>query len=122
MPGKVARKEMLKSNFLQFNCLLEDDDFDEVAVLTKGYSGADMRLLCKEAGMRSLRRILKHISDLEPSGRSVRPNKKVNTKLLMRQFPITLEDIKESIINTKASTNPELFEKYTSWAEKYGAM
>ena len=113
---------MLKSNLLQFRCLLEDNDFDEAAVLTEGYSGADMRLLCKEAGMRPLRRILKHIGDLESDDRSERPSKKVDTKLLLRQFPITVDDIKESIVKTKPSITPELFEKYTSWAEKHRAM
>jgi katanin p60 ATPase-containing subunit A1 len=121
MPGKEARKEMLKSYLLRYNCLIEERDFEEVATLTEGYSGADMKLLCKEAGMRPVRRILKNIEELESNDKHARSIKKVNTKLLMKKYPITVDDLRKSIISTKASTNPELLNTYKSWSEKYGA-
>ena len=112
---------MLKSYLLKYNCLVEEKDFEEFAALTEGYSGADVKLFCKEACMRPVRRIIKNIDDLEGNAKNARPVKKVNTKVLMRKYPITLDDMRNSIMNTKASTDPDLFNRYNSWAEKYGA-
>ncbi|MFH0737560.1 MAG: CDC48 family AAA ATPase [Candidatus Micrarchaeota archaeon] len=61
VPDKNDRKEIL--NIHVRNMPLEKDvDVTEVANVTHGYTGADLSLLCKEAAIKALRRILPAIN------------------------------------------------------------
>lgn len=44
-------KKLLKSE----NNILSDDDLDKLALLSNGYSGADMKSLCQEASIGPIR-------------------------------------------------------------------
>ncbi|NLI62160.1 MAG: proteasome-activating nucleotidase [Methanosarcinaceae archaeon] len=55
MPDEKARLEILKIHTKKMN-LGEDVSLKEIAKKTKGFSGADLSALCKEAGMFVLRR------------------------------------------------------------------
>lgn len=43
-------------------------DFLEIAMLTEGYSGADIELVCREAAMMPVRRLIQKIDNVQPSG------------------------------------------------------
>ncbi|KHJ87926.1 ATPase, AAA family, partial [Oesophagostomum dentatum] len=57
LPESEARLTIVKNLLADMKHNLEDADFDEVAKLTEGYSGADMRQLCAEAAMGPIRDI-----------------------------------------------------------------
>src|SRR5207247_11311762 len=60
VPDRDGRREILQIHTRGMP-LSKDVDLKELAGLTHGYVGADLAALCKEAAMRSLRRILPEI-------------------------------------------------------------
>ena len=63
LPDAAARKAMLES-FLEGRTAA-DADADAYAAATDGYSGSDLRLLCKEAAMRPVRRLVAQLEGME---------------------------------------------------------
>jgi transitional endoplasmic reticulum ATPase len=63
IPNRNGRLEILQIHTRGMP-LSEDVDLEKLADLTHGYAGADLSALCKEAAMRSLRRIIPEL-DLE---------------------------------------------------------
>ncbi len=63
VPNKESRKEVLQIHMREMP-LAEDVDAAKLAEITHGFVGADLAALAREAGMRSLRRILPEL-DLE---------------------------------------------------------
>ena len=49
----------------------EDVNFTKIAEALEGYSGSDIRLVCKEAAMKPLRRILSKIEESEAGGHEI---------------------------------------------------
>lgn len=60
LPCKDARKDMVRK-LLSTQPTAVDLDFDGYADKLEGYSGSDIRLVCKEAAMKPLRRLMKDI-------------------------------------------------------------
>lgn len=56
LPNKQARKKIISINTQKWNPPLEDAFLDELASLTKGYGGADLRALCTEAALNAIQR------------------------------------------------------------------
>ncbi|KAJ9097629.1 hypothetical protein QFC21_004665 [Naganishia friedmannii] len=56
LPNKEARKKIISINTRKWNPPLEDTFLDELASLTKGYGGADLRALCTEAALNAMQR------------------------------------------------------------------
>ncbi|KAJ9123951.1 hypothetical protein QFC22_000742 [Naganishia vaughanmartiniae] len=56
LPNKEARKKIISINTAKWNPPLEDEFLDELASLTKGYGGADLRALCTEAALNAMQR------------------------------------------------------------------
>lgn len=76
LPSNEAREQMLRyhlppgpSNPLGVQAggprASDEIDFEQVSELLEGYSGSDIRLVCKEAAMRPLRRLMKQIEKIE---------------------------------------------------------
>ncbi len=63
VPDKEGRKEILHVHTRGMP-LVEDVDLDELSSITHGFVGADLAMLCKEAGMHALRKIIPEI-DIE---------------------------------------------------------
>jgi len=53
-PSETARKEILRIHTRGMP-LDKDVNFDEIAEKTIGYTGADLEVLCKEAGLKSIK-------------------------------------------------------------------
>ncbi|MEM1976307.1 MAG: CDC48 family AAA ATPase [Nitrososphaerota archaeon] len=60
IPDRNARREILQIHTRGMP-LAEDVDLDKLAEMTKGYTGADLAALCREAAMKAIRRILPSI-------------------------------------------------------------
>ena len=84
---------------------LNSKSIDELVVLTKGYSGADLKSLSAEAAMVPLRQI-EDISKIEAD--NIRA--------------VVLEDFKEALKNVKATVNHDDLNKFLEWNNKYGSF
>jgi len=60
IPDRNGRKEILQIHTRGMP-LADDVDLDKLAEITKGYTGADLAALCREAAMKAIRRILPSI-------------------------------------------------------------
>lgn len=56
-------------------------DYDRVSALTEGYSGSDIRLVCKEAAMRPVRQIFDVLESLEAESQGTGSNERGSTPL-----------------------------------------
>lgn len=88
----------------------------------EGYSGSDIRLVCKEAAMKPLRRIMHQIDVLAESepNRPTRwqPADPTQTPPLPQ---VTADDIQAAILSTKAAAKIVNLEKYQKWMANYGS-
>lgn len=60
LPNTEAREGMIRNNIPSKMCD-KDIDYREFAETLDGYSGSDIRLVCKEAAMKPLRRLMKQL-------------------------------------------------------------
>ncbi len=74
-PDERARREIFERNLKRMP-IDEDVEVERLASATKGYSGADIDAVCREAGLSALRRGAKKVSmgDFERALSSVRPS------------------------------------------------
>ncbi|CAH8656150.1 unnamed protein product [Dicrocoelium dendriticum] len=119
LPNKQARRRMFETflppvpssntpGFIQLVCHI---DYDQAAELTEGYSGSDIRLVCKEAAMSVVRKIF----DILESNTD-----KSQLQKHIRLDPITTEDVEAAIRSTMPSAR-QLVEKYQEWQRSYGS-
>eukprot|EP00616_Rhizochromulina_sp_CCMP1243_P000478 CAMPEP_0118986538 /NCGR_PEP_ID=MMETSP1173-20130426/42330_1 /TAXON_ID=1034831 /ORGANISM="Rhizochromulina marina cf, Strain CCMP1243" /LENGTH=552 /DNA_ID=CAMNT_0006937327 /DNA_START=49 /DNA_END=1707 /DNA_ORIENTATION=- len=145
LPDQPARKEMLRK-LLDGRIMSEQSassgsaevDMEEVARRTEGFSGADVKLLCKEACMKPLRRILGKLESLDEqrraareapppaaASRSLRPPQapvisQEEIQVEIRRDPVTSDDIQEALETTRPSAQ-KYTDKYLKWESEFGA-
>lgn len=116
LPSEEDRAEM-------FRMMLTDDiadvnhiDFESLAQKTKGYSGSDIHLVCKEAAMEPLRRLMNQLQE-EYGEQYLDVVKEDELELEL----INCADVDLALSRTKASEayNPKVYE---DWQEKYGVV
>lgn len=90
-------------------------------MILQGYSGSDIRLVCKEAAMKPLRRLMSEIesaTDFDNMNWSVQ----ADPKTLPQLGPVTNEDFAKALSNTKAAAQAIKFSKYEKWMEEFGSI
>ncbi|XP_051973778.1 katanin p60 ATPase-containing subunit A-like 2 [Xyrauchen texanus] len=87
-------------------------DYDRLAQETDGYSGSDIRLVCKEAAMRPVRKIF-DILENHIEGQSNMPVIELET--------VTTADFLEVIAHTKPSAR-NLTDRFTAWEREYESV
>jgi len=105
LPDLETRCTLLKNLFEGYEV---QEECEEVAARTEGFSGADVKMLCKECAMRPLRRVLKNI-DLDSSVGAE------NVTL----GPILKEDVAGALESTKPSAQM-LGRKYEEFNRQFG--
>lgn len=85
--------------------------YDSMAEATEGYSGSDIRIVCKEAAMRPLRRLM---SVLEVNGRET-------DEVLPEMGPVTTDDIEVALKTTRPSAHL-LAARYQKFHDEYGSQ
>ncbi|XP_022105642.1 katanin p60 ATPase-containing subunit A-like 2 [Acanthaster planci] len=117
LPVLEARRKMIEFHLPEVinpDCALEiktDIDYEYLAQLTEGYSGSDLRLVCKEAAMRPVRKIF---DILESSTMDEKvPDFSID--------PITTDDVISALAHTKPSAKL-LKDKYIKWQREYESV
>uniref|UniRef100_H3ARL4 Katanin p60 ATPase-containing subunit A-like 2 n=1 Tax=Latimeria chalumnae TaxID=7897 RepID=H3ARL4_LATCH len=87
-------------------------DYSVLGQETEGYSGSDIKLVCKEAAMRPVRKIFDALESHQ-AGNSELPAIKLDT--------VTTSDFLDVIAHTKPSAK-NLSEKYAAWQDEYESV
>nr|XP_034191048.1 fidgetin-like protein 1 [Osmia lignaria] len=105
LPEFQARRQIINNLLITIPHNLNEEDVNNIAEQSKGYSGADMSNLCKEASMGPIRSI--PFSELE----NIR-------KEDVRQ--VTVDDFKEALIHVRPSVSQSSLSTYVEWDATYG--
>ena len=107
LPEKAARLDLI-NNLLKDQKVkheLDKSDFDKIAELTDGYSGADMHNLCREAAMEPIRSAFSQIEHMDEN--EVRA--------------INYQDFIEAMSQVKASVSDKDLQMYLDWNTNFGS-
>eukprot|EP00048_Salpingoeca_helianthica_P008587 m.124273 g.124273 ORF g.124273 m.124273 type:complete len:590 (+) comp14646_c0_seq4:136-1905(+) len=90
--------------------IVSNIDYPLCAEATEGYSGSDIKLVCKEAAMRVLRRVFDRLE-----------NASGELKEQVRLDPITTEDVQAALRSTKPSARA-LQDRYLKWQAEFESV
>ncbi|NXT36866.1 KATL2 protein, partial [Pelecanoides urinatrix] len=117
LPSKEARRVMIQHWLPPLSNsggveLRTDLDYSLLGQETDGYSGSDIKLVCKEAAMRPVRKIFHALENHQP-GNSNLP--------VIRLDTITTAEFLDVIAHTKPSAK-NLSQKYTAWQREFESV
>lgn len=116
LPTTECRAEMIRTHLSEFSPIFGKGAFiEEAATLVDGYSGSDIRTLCKEVALRPVRRILEDVDSLD------RLPDHENLSLLLSRNPATAQDFREAIATMNHSISAELCNQHKKWTESHGS-
>lgn len=93
-------------------------DYADLSRRTEGYSGSDIALLCKEAAMRPVRRLMKQLLSVD-SGSSSHAAADVSSEV--RLEPVVAADVRAALACTRPSAQSKYLQKYAQWHREFGA-
>ncbi|XP_065561483.1 fidgetin-like protein 1 isoform X1 [Artemia franciscana] len=106
LPDFEARRQLVVNMMKKESNSLSKGDVDDISQLTKGYSGADMANLCREAALGPIRSIpFSQIENISPE--QVRP--------------VNLEDFKAALSQVRASVSEADLRGYLVWNKSFGS-
>ncbi|XP_012285761.1 fidgetin-like protein 1 isoform X2 [Orussus abietinus] len=105
LPELEARKQIIVNLLSSERHSLTTRDIEEIAELSKGYSGADMTNLCKEASMGPIRSIPFNLLE---------NIKKEDVR------EVTVEDFKQALTYVRSSVSQADLSIYVEWDRTYG--
>lgn len=112
LPEEAARLELLRI-CLKDIPLADDVDLEWLSINSEGYSGADIHVVCREAAMMPMRRLL---AILQPS--EMQTMRQTGNLLIPK---IIMQDLCQSFENTRPSVSKETSEKYIRWEREFGS-
>lgn len=105
LPEFLARKQIVERLMSKERSVLTAKEIDDIASLTDGYSGADMKNLCQEASLGPIRSI-SFSAMHQITADQVRP--------------IALDDFKAALQRVRASVSNKDLDAYVQWDKTYG--
>ncbi|XP_014767657.1 katanin p60 ATPase-containing subunit A-like 2 [Octopus bimaculoides] len=117
LPKKEARQAMF--NLFLPNVVTSDEggpklctdlDYDLLAQKTEGYSGSDIKLVCKEAAMRPMRKIF-----------DILENNTADKELNIQLDTLTTYDVEMALERTKPSARG-LVDQYAAWQKEFESV
>lgn len=105
LPEFCSRRQMIQQLLSDYPNEIAEEELDEIARATEGYSGSDMFNLCREATLEPLREI-KDISSFKPE----------DTR------DICAQDFHNSMRQIRKSVSTKDLAGYSEWNELFGSM
>ena len=140
LPELEAREVMVRKH-LADRSSLTNADYTTTAGRMEGYSGADIELVCREAAMMPVRRLITKITSnvpeipLPPTGSSKASSNRGRYTLianssvsnsevdgLLKQDPVTLVDVTNALETTKPSSDNSKMGRYIQWQNEFGSV
>ncbi|XP_042687053.1 katanin p60 ATPase-containing subunit A-like 2 isoform X3 [Centrocercus urophasianus] len=117
LPNQEARRAMIQHWLPPLSNgggveLRTDLDYSLLGRETDGYSGSDIKLVCKEAAMRPVRKIFDALENHQPGNSNL---------ATIRLDMITTADFLDVITHTKPSAK-KLSQKYTAWQREFESV
>lgn len=117
LPSQEARQAMIyhwlppvsKNHALELRTQLE---YSVLSQETEGYSGSDIKLVCREAAMRPVRKIFNVLENHQSESSNL---------LGIQLDTVTTEDFLDVLAHTKPSAK-NLTERYLAWQEKFESV
>jgi len=115
LPNVKGRKDLLRLCLSDLETTLTESAMDDVVAHSDGFSCADVKLLCREAAMMPMRKLLggatpSDIMALRNEGKLSKPP------------PVCHEDFVEALTRTKSSVHEQKqMEKYEKWEKQFGS-
>jgi len=125
LPEPKAREVMIRK-FLPDD-MADNLDYEQYGNITQGYSGSDLKLLCKESAMKPLRRLLQQLESIKTNPTLANKKGMPNLRELeapdtdVKPEPVLPQDFMEALDKTKPS--PVLHhERYRKWEHEFGSL
>ena len=96
-------------------------DYSEFAERLENYSGSDIRLVCKEAAMKPLRRLMNEI-ELQTDFDNINWSVIADPKSIPSPGPVTNSDLQNALATTKAASHQTSLVKYQQWMDEFGSV
>jgi katanin p60 ATPase-containing subunit A1 len=112
LPDTAARVELFSIYFRTLSVGTEVTP-DLLARYTEGYSGFDIHLVCREAAMMPMRKLLERFT---PQDLNL-----MQQNGSLRIASVLLNDLLTAIQNTKPSVSTESLGRYLSWDQEFGS-
>lgn len=105
LPELEDRIHILKNLLKTIVNEIKDEEFTKIGELTKGYSGADMETVCREASMEPIRNI---------------PCDEIATFDINHLRKVNFKDFLASLKKVKSSVSSNDLQQYVNWNRTYG--
>ena len=128
LPGPAARELMLRKKLPPASSVSgpsgammtrarDDIDFSALAGSLEGYSGSDIALLCKEAAMRPVRRLMDKLEALESAPKA---SSGYGSADAIRIDPVSNDDMQAALAVTRPSARMYA-SKYVTWQAEFAS-
>jgi len=115
LPDLDARLAMFQHH-LKHITLCKDIDFHELARRSESHSGADIKLLCRDACMNPMRRTVDGLSPMEVT------RLRSEGRLASEHLPVSMSDFNVAFNAISPSVSTADCERYLSWAAEFGSI
>merc|ERR1712187_368343 len=113
LPDEAARLRMFQSHLRDIS-VGEGVDVNSLASRTEGYSGADVQLVCRDASMNPMRRLIDGLSPVE----LVRLRDE--GRLDPSSMSVSAADFEAALNGVQPSVSSNDTQRYESWASEFG--
>ena len=122
LPNDAARIELFKISMRSVD-LADDVDLETLSDRTKGYSGADIANVCRDASMMAMRRVLEDArergaQDGKDMIRLLREQRSLKDKL---SAPVSMDDFLETLDRVRGSVGSQDLKRFESWMKEFGS-
>lgn len=114
LPEEAPRTRMFESHLKDIK-LTEDVDFSALASRSSGYSGADIQLICRDASMNPMRRMVDGLSPTELL------QLRDEGRLTPGELLVNMADFNAALKNVQPSVSRGDTQKYLDWAQEFGS-
>jgi katanin p60 ATPase-containing subunit A1 len=114
LPDEKARRGILRIQLAKKG--FEFDDYDWLMEKTEGYSGRDIKVLCKEAVYGMVRELNPGVADIADEGLGEIRKYEIKTRKLSRN------DFEHALERMKPTSTEDMVRRYEEWNERFGAL